>query len=204
MADNTNYNDNVRKLTTAAEQDDAVTTGRILQDLGPEQWGKAVKDMLALNQKDIKDAQDSGRYDLFIPALSVELDKAGSKETLTVYQAAKEPFAVAKITEDVAGKNLTPTLANDVTRQLTSAAESGDAVETARILKSIGPDKWAQVTKDMVALNQQDIRNRTDLNHRPPFVSVSYEKNGSEETISVYSAPEYQSNAPLARVTEKK
>jgi hypothetical protein len=55
----------------------------------------------------------------------------------------------------------------------------------------------------MVTLNQQDIRNRQDLNHRPPFVSVSYEKNGTEETISVYTEPEYQTNTPLARVTEK-
>lgn len=205
MSDNPTYTENIRKLTTAAEQDDAVTTGKILSQLGPEQWDKAVKDMLALNKSDI---DGNKRPEDFVPPLSVEMEKAGTNETLTVFQQGygeNHALAVGKVTEDITGRGIgAPAINGDVVRQLTTSAEEGNWVETARILKSLGTEKWGEVTKDMVALNQQDIRNRKDLSTHVPFITVGYERNGLDETITVFEEPQYQLNTPLAKVSDRK
>lgn len=120
MTDDPGYSENIRRLTTAAESDDAVTAGKILNQLGPERWDKAVKDMLTLNQKDVSD---------FVPRLSVAMDKTGTSETLTVYQQPRfeleNPLAVAKVSRDITETSIPNPLdpKTDVIRQLTSAAE---------------------------------------------------------------------------------
>jgi hypothetical protein len=215
MPDDTGYVENIRKLTTAAEKDDAVTAGKLLSDLGPEHWSRAVKDMLALNQKDIKDNFDSKNYAVFIPQLSAEMDKAGTTETLTVFQqpsyAMKAPLPVAKITEDIVGRKVENPVdpKGDVVRQLTTAAEDGNAVAVARILRTLGPEKWADTSNAMLKLNMQDrIQYRKDhpddVLYVPPYLSVGYERSGRNETIEIFQAPDSQTDLPLAKVTDSK
>lgn len=206
MAETPTYTESIRKLTTAAEEDDAVTTGQILSELGPEKWSSAVKDMIALNRKDIRDDWDNRTF-LDIPLLCVDLDKSGNSETLTVYQQSKyqmnEPLAVAKVTEDVSGKNLAPTIDKDVVRQLTTAAENGDAVTTARILNAIGTDKWASTTKDMLALNREDIWATKGVKWIPNL-RVGYERQGGAQTLKIWQQPDSFPPIPLAKVTDRK
>jgi hypothetical protein len=45
----------------------------------------------------------------------------------------------------------------------------------------MGSEKWAQATKDMLALNRQD-RIHAPATNRPPYLSVGYESKGLEET----------------------
>lgn len=206
MADDPGYSDSIRKLTTAAEKDDAITAGNILNQLGPERWGKAVNDMLSLNQKDVNDMVQNKKWDVFIPTLSVEMDKAKTQETLTIYQqpayGVKEPLPVAKVSQDITGADIPNPLdqKSDVVRQLTTAAENGDAVTTARILRRIGSENWAQTTRDMLEMNLRD-RQKAPGDNRPAALTVGYESKGLEETLSLFQIPDYQTSLPLAKIT---
>lgn len=207
MADDPKYTESIRKLTTAAETDDAVTAGRILSELGPEKWNDAVKDMMALNRKDWRE-----RPLAVIPIISAEMEKNGNKETLKIVQQPTRDDAelqpVAEVVEDTNGKKVDSPVdpaSPDLLRKLTSAAEDGDAVATARILNAIGAEKWGQVTKDMVALNREDRRkvleDPNNTKKLPARLTVSYKKDGPFETIKVYHEADMQLRLPLAKVT---
>jgi hypothetical protein len=210
MSNDSDYTDKIRQLTTAAEKDDAKTAAKVLEDLGPERWENSVKEVLAMNQKDLKEKH----YTVFIPFLSAELDKKGSTEALTIYQQpdfhSNAPLAVATVEMDISankiGNPIDPKV--DLARQLTNAAEEGNAVKVARIFSAIGPENWGEESKKMLALNIQDRiqwrKNHPDqLGYGMPYLSVGYETHGQEQTIKIFQSPRV-SDLPLAKVTERK
>lgn len=209
MSDDPTYTENIRKLTTASEQDDAVSAGKILSQLGPENWGKAVKDMLSLNKQDWQDMEKNQRWDLFIPLLNAEMEKSGTNETVTINQGT---FHVAQVTEDITGRKIDSPIdpSKDVVRQLTSAAEDGDAIAAARILKAVGTEKWEEVTKDMLALNHEDIlaaiKKAGDNipQNLPAHLSIGYKREGLDETIQIFRQTDLQDQTRLAKVTDRK
>lgn len=137
----------------------------------------------------------------------------GSKETIKLVQQptreGQDLQPITEISEDTKGKKIdSPIDPNkDIVRQLTTAAEDGDAVSSARILKEIGSDKWGAVSNEMIKMNREDRKKVLDdtehIRKLPARLSIWYKKDGGEETLKIYQEAELQLQVPLVRVTDK-
>ena len=116
---------------------------------------------------------------------------------------------ITEVSADTKGRKIDSPIdpKEDLVRQLTTAAEKGDAVSTARIIKEIGSDKWETISRDMIKMNRDDRKKALDdpnsMQKIPARLSIWYKKDAGEETLKVYQEAELQLQIPLARVTDK-